>query len=330
MSDWFTDAVKGAASWFGDNVLEPITHNKENWEYQKNLQEQIFNREDSAISRQAADLAANGMSKTLAAGSGGASAGAVVGAKRNSDLDSVVNALAASNQMAQIARTRADIKATKLKTEEEQWNFNIAKKLGLHTDLAGSPWAAVGNYLTNLISGNPSSSTEEKAQSLLGNIGSGAKDVGAVVASAGAAVADSVGKAASVKYGQDEKQTISDSLLDNVTLSMRYLGIDPTSYGSYEAYKKAYWSKLNGRGRVPARSYMSEEQWKKLKSYDSWLRNHGDSLRVQAKAKIKQNSIDLVKQIDTFRKKYVNTHFWDDSIHRSDTWTLHGGSGGKF
>lgn len=42
---------------------------KQNLEYQKDLQQQIFEREDNAVQRRAADLEAAGLSKTLAAGS---------------------------------------------------------------------------------------------------------------------------------------------------------------------------------------------------------------------------------------------------------------------
>lgn len=50
---------------------------KEQLEYQKKLQQQIFDREDNAVQRRAADMAKAGLSKTLAAG-GSASTGPVV------------------------------------------------------------------------------------------------------------------------------------------------------------------------------------------------------------------------------------------------------------
>lgn len=48
-----------------------------NFEYQKNLQQQIFGREDNAVQRRAADLQKAGLSKTLAAGDGAGAGSAI-------------------------------------------------------------------------------------------------------------------------------------------------------------------------------------------------------------------------------------------------------------
>lgn len=78
MADWLSGAGNAAAglgglfSSFGNLRLQ-----KKNLAYQKQIQQQIFDREDNAVQRRSADLEAAGLSKTLAAG-GAAQAGAVV------------------------------------------------------------------------------------------------------------------------------------------------------------------------------------------------------------------------------------------------------------
>lgn len=62
------------------DIYTGITNKKaqdKNLAYQKDLQKQIFGREDNAVQRQALDMEAAGLSKTLAAGSG-ANAGSVI------------------------------------------------------------------------------------------------------------------------------------------------------------------------------------------------------------------------------------------------------------
>lgn len=82
---------------------------KENLEYQKQLQKQIFGREDTAVQRRAQDLQAAGLSKTLAAGSG-AGAGQVVGtsAPQMSNVDILNRALSVAQGLADMKRTQAE------------------------------------------------------------------------------------------------------------------------------------------------------------------------------------------------------------------------------
>lgn len=94
-----------------------------NFEYQKNLQQQLFNREDNSIQRRAQDMEKAGLSKTLAAGSG-AGAGPVVStagsnasfngsgfsgsAPQRSQVDLISAALQFGQAQAQIRKTNAE------------------------------------------------------------------------------------------------------------------------------------------------------------------------------------------------------------------------------
>lgn len=76
-------AAIGAGLGIGKLITDIVVGNKnerlekEKFEYDKELQQQIFSREDNAVQRSAADFEAAGLSKTLAAGNS-ARAGAVV------------------------------------------------------------------------------------------------------------------------------------------------------------------------------------------------------------------------------------------------------------
>lgn len=108
---------------------------KEQFEYQKSLQERMFQREDNATQRRAADLQAAGLSKTLAAGSA-AQAGPVV----KTDVPQMASkgremAMQTGQQTfalaLDIARARADISKTMADTEVSR---QTARKVGLDAD----------------------------------------------------------------------------------------------------------------------------------------------------------------------------------------------------
>lgn len=150
------DAISSVTSPIAETynaVTEPITHNQENFElqkseldYQKKLQQQIFNREDTAIQRAAADLEAAGLSKTLAAGSG-ASSGSVVSTKAPQGVDNIgaLGVMASVvNQMANVSHTKAETKRLNLSNEENAYNFAKAKQLGIPTNMLNNE--AFGSY----------------------------------------------------------------------------------------------------------------------------------------------------------------------------------------
>lgn len=111
MADDLASKIFGAVGSFsglfesGLNYISQI----QNLDYQKQLQKQIFEREDNAVSRRAADLQKAGLSKTLAAGDG-ASSGAVVStrAPELNLLDRVSTGLGYAQQVANIEKTNAD------------------------------------------------------------------------------------------------------------------------------------------------------------------------------------------------------------------------------
>ncbi len=86
-----------------------FSNQQENLEYQKKLQQQVFEREDTSVARRAQDLQTVGLSKTLAAGEG-ASAGSVVSTKvpQLDVIDRVATGLGYAQQIANIEKTNAD------------------------------------------------------------------------------------------------------------------------------------------------------------------------------------------------------------------------------
>lgn len=94
---------------------------KEQYEYEKGLQQQIFSREDNATQRRVADLRAAGLSPVLAAGSA-AGSGAVISteAPQIGKTNLSENALAIANMIkmkADISRTEAEEALTRMQQQ---------------------------------------------------------------------------------------------------------------------------------------------------------------------------------------------------------------------
>lgn len=103
-----------------DLALKNYQFNKDsylqNFEYQKNLQQQLFGREDNAIQRRAADLEKAGLSKTLAAGDG-AGAGSVVSTSPSSVSAPVQSPVDLMGLALQFAQAKSQIDKTNAETE---------------------------------------------------------------------------------------------------------------------------------------------------------------------------------------------------------------------
>ncbi len=113
-----------------------------NFEYQKNLQQQIFGREDNAVQRRAADLQKAGLSKTLAAGDGAGSGTAISTSPFSGSAPhrSPVDLISASMNMAQglsdIRKVQAEtenalkqneVMDSQLLNDEYQRNYTLVK-----------------------------------------------------------------------------------------------------------------------------------------------------------------------------------------------------------
>ena len=85
-----------------------------NFEYQKQLQQQLFGREDSAVQRRVADLQKSGLSKTLAAGEGAGSGPVVstssssLSAPHRSQVDLISASLNMATALSDIRKVQAD------------------------------------------------------------------------------------------------------------------------------------------------------------------------------------------------------------------------------
>lgn len=80
---------------------------KEHFQYEKDLQNKIFNREDTAYQRMSKDLEAGGFSKWNAVNTGGASAGAIVGtqAPQKEQVNFDQNAISSFSSLGELIST---------------------------------------------------------------------------------------------------------------------------------------------------------------------------------------------------------------------------------
>lgn len=123
MSVW--NSVIGGFAGLGQSAIN-YDAQIQNLNYQKDLQKQIFAREDNAVQRRAADLEKAGLSKTLAAGDS-AGAGAVVNTKapQTSVVDDVLRGMSVSQMQANVKHTQAQTENLLMQNKQIDSNIEL-------------------------------------------------------------------------------------------------------------------------------------------------------------------------------------------------------------
>jgi len=104
-----------------------IGQQKKQFEWQKMAQEKTWAREDNATQRRVADLKAAGLSPTLAAGSAAQASSPITPKAPQADMSNMMNGLAISNMVENIAKTKAEKKRIQQETDIVKHDFDKLK-----------------------------------------------------------------------------------------------------------------------------------------------------------------------------------------------------------